>query len=609
MAIIPALSLQDQIRNNKVLKQFVTLLLIVLVAPTLTWAKTVKLTPNQASIDLVPSLEYNIAEGSVLDAPPIEGWANFRHQQIKLGFDESIQWFRFQLHNANQHPQAYDLELGNPLIDEIAVYILSEGRVKTVQNLGDSQPFDLRPVKHETFVVPLSFHSDEVLEVYISIKTTGTVKLPITVWQKEAFQERQSSQMLNIGLFVGIMASAIFAFLALYAFTRELSPLYNAGFIFSLVMICLTLSGFNFHYVWPNFPVLQQHAIYILACTAIIFSALQATQTLSHLFQSKPLIKLFYVIAGISAALIPITLYLSYQYGIYLITAISIVICISHLYIGWVNWREGMHEHQEFNIGLLTLFISLILICIDNFSLVELPVNNLELLQLSSLAFVLILCISTLRSYGASYNVFGDLEEDEEDKDLQLSEQMMELQFAMRELQEKNEQLEKLNTIDDLSGIYNRRHFDKRLTSELRRARREITPISLIIFDIDHFKKVNDTYGHIIGDEVIRSVAFHSSHALNRPSDEIFRYGGEEFTILLPSTDLEGATVLAEKIRTTIEALEITSHDQTLSCTISLGVATHLSELAISPEEFIAQADSALYKAKQNGRNLVIQHK
>ena len=340
-----------------------------------------------------------------------------------------------------------------------------------------------------------------------------------------------------------------------------------------------------------------------------MFSALQATQTLSHLFQSEPLTKLFNVIAAIAALLIPITLYLSYQYGIYLITAISIVICVSHLYIGWINWREGMHEHQEFNIGLLALFVSLILISLDNFVIIELPLHNLQLLQFSSLAFVLIVWISTLRSYGASYNTFGDLTEDKEDKDLLLSEQMMELQFAMRELQEKNEQLEKLNTIDDLSGIHNRRHFDKRLLSELRRARRELSPVSLIIFDIDHFKKVNDNYGHTVGDEVIRSVAFHSSHALNRLSDEIFRYGGEEFTVLLPNTDIDGATVLAENIRKTIEALEITSHDQTLSCTISLGVATHLSEQAIAPDAFIAQADSALYEAKNKGRNLVLQYK
>ena len=88
------------------------------------WAKTLVLTPSQASVNVVPYLEYNNAEGSVLDAPPIEGWAEFNQPQIKLGFDQSIQWFRFELLNSNSHPFAYDLELGNPLIDEIAIYIL-----------------------------------------------------------------------------------------------------------------------------------------------------------------------------------------------------------------------------------------------------------------------------------------------------------------------------------------------------------------------------------------------------------------------------------------------------------------------------------------------------
>ncbi|NVK24116.1 MAG: diguanylate cyclase [Gammaproteobacteria bacterium] len=589
--------------------KYFTALLLFLVIPFQAVSAPVLLTPYTPAQDVVPHLEYNVSEGTVLDPPPVEGWAEFTQTQIKLGFDQSIQWFRFELRNELSHPMAYDLVLGNPLIDEIVVYILSDGKVLSVQNLGDSQPFHLRPVKHESFVVPISFQANETLEVYIALQTSGTVKLPITVWQKEAFQEVQSSQKLNAGIYSGIMLSALFVFLALYAFTRELSALYTAGFVFSLMMICFTLAGFSFHYFWPNYPALQQHAIYIFTCTAIIFSALHATQSLSHLLQSEPLSKLFYLIAAIAAAIIPITLYLSFQTGIYLITGIAMIICFSHIYIGWINWREGMHEHQEFNVGLLGLLIALILISLDNFMFVDLTISNLQLLQLSSIAFVLVLVISTLRAYGGGYQVYDDIDEVEEsDKDLQLSEQMMELQFAMRELQEKNEQLAKLNTIDDLSGIYNRRHFDKRVLAELRRARRELTPLSLIIFDIDHFKNINDNYGHVIGDEVIRSVAFHASHVLNRPSDEIFRYGGEEFTVLLPNTDLAGASVLAENIRKTIEALEISSHGETLSCTISLGVACHMSEQAITPELFISQADTALYQAKQSGRNIVKQH-
>ena len=185
------------------------------------------------------------------------------------------------------------------------------------------------------------------------------------------------------------------------------------------------------------------------------------------------------------------------------------------------------------------------------------------------------------------------------------SDQMMELQFALRELEETNQQLEKLNTLDSLSGIFNRRHFDKRLQAELRRGRRELSTLSLILFDIDHFKKVNDTYGHTTGDEVIRSISLTASQQLNRATDEIFRYGGEEFAVLLPNTDLAGAKILAEKIRSAIENLNITLNEQTLSCKISLGVASHNSKEPIEPGFFIEMADSALYKAKQSGRNQV----
>ncbi len=123
-----------------------------------------------------------------------------------------------------------------------------------------------------------------------------------------------------------------------------------------------------------------------------------------------------------------------------------------------------------------------------------------------------------------------------------------------RELEEKNRELEQLNTEDALTGAKNRRFFDKKLVMELRRSRREQTPLSIIMIDIDHFKTINDTYGHLSGDNVIKATADIIKRFLKRPLDEVARYGGEEFVILLPNTANQSAFYIAEQKRLDIKS-------------------------------------------------------
>ncbi|GAB0111174.1 hypothetical protein PA7559_24440 [Pseudoalteromonas distincta] len=188
----------------------------------------------------------------------------------------------------------------------------------------------------------------------------------------------------------------------------------------------------------------------------------------------------------------------------------------------------------------------------------------------------------------------------------QVDERTFELQVTLRELEEKNRELEQLNTEDALTGAKNRRFFDKKLVMELRRSRREQTPLSIIMLDIDHFKSINDTYGHIIGDQVIRAVSGTIKSYLKRPLDEVARYGGEEFVVLLPNTPNDGAQDIAEQIRAAIEKSTVTVANNEIKFTISAGVYTHVADDINNPQIFTECADKALYYAKQHGRNQVI---
>ncbi|SBT09074.1 PAS:GGDEF protein [Candidatus Accumulibacter aalborgensis] len=175
--------------------------------------------------------------------------------------------------------------------------------------------------------------------------------------------------------------------------------------------------------------------------------------------------------------------------------------------------------------------------------------------------------------------------------------------------EQKNAQLalQQLATCDGLTGIANRRSFDERLQVEWSRCRRRGEALSLIMADVDQFKRYNDHYGHQGGDGCLKAVAGILQRQIFRAADLPARYGGEEFAVILPSTDLECAHSVADRLRGKVEALELphATSDVGPWVTLSLGVATCVPDLATGPDLLIGEADLALYAAKAGGRNRV----
>ena len=164
--------------------------------------------------------------------------------------------------------------------------------------------------------------------------------------------------------------------------------------------------------------------------------------------------------------------------------------------------------------------------------------------------------------------------------------------------------IEQLSNMDQLTGLANRRYLDQQLAMFFGMAIRDNLPISLLMIDADKFKTYNDTYGHVQGDMLIKSMAGIFSSDLKRAGDFVARYGGEEFCIILPKTDIEGAMNVAEKIRKDIEALSIPCVDGTpTNITVSIGVHSITPVKSDTITDFIHKADVALYSAKQSGRN------
>ena len=191
-----------------------------------------------------------------------------------------------------------------------------------------------------------------------------------------------------------------------------------------------------------------------------------------------------------------------------------------------------------------------------------------------------------------------------------LVEKNKELDRINHELEEKRAALEQLSRTDGLTGLVNRRHFEERLAAEWARSERYRAPLSCLLLDIDHFKKVNDTWGHPFGDIVLKEVAKVARRAL-RDVDVIARYGGEEIIALLPETSPDEAWRAAERVRMGVEAMRLTCRTveppEQVRCTASIGVATAPAPAVESAEQLVQLADECLYEAKQGGRNQVRQ--
>jgi len=189
---------------------------------------------------------------------------------------------------------------------------------------------------------------------------------------------------------------------------------------------------------------------------------------------------------------------------------------------------------------------------------------------------------------------------------LRTREALINMEVTVQDLTSTNERLEQMLMVDEKTGLYNFREFQRRLKAEWSRGERYGVPLSLVFFDLDHFKQINDTLGHPAGDRILKEFAVLATGGA-RANDIAARYGGEEFAVILPHTEREMALRVAERIRRAVDEFVFNSGDKPTHVTVSGGVATFPGGKAIdSMEALVRSADAALYRAKDQGRNLVV---
>lgn len=552
-------------------------------------------------------LEENLSLEEIRNTTP-SAWTPIRIKNTNFGFDQRHYWFKVPLKNLNDSHALWFLRSDYPLLDTIDVYLISNSELVQEFNSGDTLPFSQRPIRQPTFVFPLKIDTQKTNSLYIHVQTTSSFQLALSLQKESQFWQTIATENAISASFYSILISMLFYNLVIFFIVRARSYLYYVLYLLSFTIFMASIHGWSYQFLWPNSPKIHELSVAFSIALVIIFSALFSS-TFLRLAKIRPalnrLVLSFVWMAGIYLIA---TLIVPYFIMIKVGSALAILVAGIAIISTIQEWlRSHTREVLLFIIAWSTVLVGFLLYSGQKFGF--LPINMLteHAIELGAILEVILLALG-----------LADRINSERKKRLMVQKSMLEVQIvANKELddkvQERTKELEELNfklktasITDSLTQVKNRRYFDQSLSAEYRRAYRDKTPVSLLVLDVDHFKKINDTYGHQAGDEILKNIATTISAIANRTSDTVSRYGGEEFTVILSNTPKEGAFLVAERIRESIQNC-ITQWDGVdISITVSIGLASFIPSNPDDETTLLKEADEFLYLAKKNGRNQVI---
>lgn len=542
-----------------------------------------------------------------------------------LAYQPGINLLAFQIINDSNLRQTAFITLRNQV------------RISNVEllYLGDNNELVLLPFTQQannTLKVELSLSAKEAANVLLRLKSASHLRSSILLYNQSGFIESTRVANFKLGLGLGGIFCLTFALLLLYLAIKKHTVLLLFGYLLSRTLTLSAILGLNLYYIFPQYNALRGievpllvaiSTIILLLFTARVFKLKELNHQLHQyvqwviwLFTSFLPISLFTPVhIDVSAVMImhSFTIIFLAAIGFYLyrlrerlallFSSIMVVKLMSMLVIiVATNWVDiGMAQYKT------TIYITIF--WIDAFLLTFIlsrqyfyQVQDKETAQQEALANAKV-------SETTQEQLLTLQQENQEELEQRVQERTLELNIALQELEEVNQELERKNIIDELTGLHNRRFYDQKILAEYRRSKRNLTPLSLVVIDIDHFKRVNDDYGHLAGDQCLVWLSGHIKQCLKRNSDLAFRYGGEEFCLILPETDSQGAFSLAESLRENIAKQAFLYQELSLPITISCGVCTYQQQKGIQPEHIFAGADKALYTAKRSGRNQTQEHR
>ncbi|MDP2809769.1 MAG: 7TM diverse intracellular signaling domain-containing protein [Rhodocyclaceae bacterium] len=578
----------------------------------------VRLAPGATSLALaaeVAVLEDPDGRWSLADVQ-LRG-ADFRYPRVpgdaamNFGYSSSVWWLRFDIEAAPSGPRDWLLEVAFPTLDSVEFFGPGGEHLTT----GDRLPFAARPVVHRNFVFPLHLSQAGASTVWLRVASEGTLTIPLRLWQAEAFWQESHTSYAVLSVYFGMLLALALYNLLLWFSLRDDTYITYVLFAASMAVGQISFNGLGNEFFWPNWPAWGNLAFPMGLAAAGLFGAL-FTRGFLKTWRNVP--RLDGAVTGL-AALFALCMLMSlvapYRLAAILTSLTGVTFSLVAVLAGFRCWRAGQPGAHTFLLawtlllaGVATVGLrSLNLLPTTFFSFYAIHIGSaLEMLLLS---FALADRINGLRRekdaaqsevLATKQQLVGALQRSEASLGRRVAERTEELEAANAHLRENERQLQTLAHTDTLTGLANRLLFDARLQQSMQHTRRSHGQIALLLADLDHFKSINDSYGHAIGDEVLRCAA-DRFRATVREVDTVARLGGDEFAIVLTGLG-SGADAehMAQKIVTNI-GVPMRVLGLPLEIGVSIGIAL-FSSGALTPAELLRRADQAKYAAKGAGR-------
>ena len=535
------------------------------------------------------------------------------HNSLHFGFSESTYWLRIPVNNRLPTPVLLSLDLQYPLLDEVDFYRVKDGQVIDSLITGDKRALENRAIRLKNFVYPFEMAQGENVDIYVRVKSKSTLFLPMHLSSENQFVESLTIDRTIDGLYFGVACGLLIYNLLLFFMIRERIYLEYSYFVLSHIIYIFCLSGYPQVFASES-EFITQRGVYLFG----IISGLCLFQfSRTYLQTGIGLPKFDLVLRGFMAALVAAAFFIMHGplSSAIKLTFILVMVSTTLLFVvAVVRYRQGFAPALYFVIGQGAILVSFLFTALASENI--LPLYNMAeyVVKIANVFELLFFSIGL----ADRINHERSLRENAQQEAAAAQQRLLEAQAATNEkldllvrqrteeLEHANKKLAELNRTDELTGLRNRRHLNDAFPQAFRSAYREKKPIAAMILDIDHFKKLNDTYGHQFGDLCLEATGNIIDKNMRRPYDMAFRYGGEEFVMILPNTDHAGAMIVAEKIRSDIEAHVVSDETHTTSMTASIGMVSIVPSGSDDHETLLKTADELLYQAKEQGRNRIV---
>ncbi len=560
-------------------------------------------------------------------------WTAVSKGPLYLGETDKFVWVRFHL-QPESGLQEWVLRVDWALINHIELHLRNSDSGEWIQS-DSIVNWDTRSgIDRVPFFFPLQLPENAGVDVYLRVQSEHKFLLPASLLTAEEYDDYKFERNIKIGLFYGIILGLLVYNLFLYVFVRDIIYAVYCLYVASIILYTLVMTGIGPAYIWFGHSWINSDAFKIFPSVSFL-AAVVFIRVFLDIKKYGGICLWFSNLAIVTwLGLIIVILLPGLSIGQQVYDLAGLLSPVMGLSMSLYLWYRGNLSAKYMTVAWFPLLVSTFVLML---SLTGVISNVSQVLDFQSISFVfevLMLSIAlaerinrerreriTAQEMALHYseemlsaqereavaNLKAMTAEHRANTELAslVEERTVELQLTMAELEAANKALATLSNTDGLTGLANRRHFDEALEIALSGAIRHKRFLSLIMFDLDYFKKLNDTYGHLVGDECLKYAAKSVSELVSRSEDTVARFGGEEFIAVLPSTDPESALKISENIRQAIENIEFVHESDVVKFTASFGVTGGVPTPDISSKYLLECVDQALYSAKTNGRNRV----